>query len=336
MSSIIPFEDSAAALVAVPSYLKAAAAKVNAEVYTPPTFPVLSIKGKNFTIVKGQQKKLLTRPDDPDATVQSLHLVAIRANTQARTYYSAKFDNENSDGAVPDCFSNDGQTPDAHCREPQCKTCALCPHAVWGTKDSENGKGTACSPVTRLAVTDPDMRAEPMLLRVPPASRKAFAAVVDVAKQRGVPYNALALKVSFDKESPTPKLEFKPIGFLAEDVYAKVGDAFDSQSIKDIVGWVEPKDAEKPQADVSDDDLDSALGDSKAVAPKKTKAQPKVDDDGVIDLSVGDDEPAVQAAEEVEAPKTKPRSRAKPKVVESDDAGLLDALDSFLGGGTDD
>lgn len=334
MSNLIPFENTGA-LMEVPDYLKAKATVVNAEIYTAPSFPVLSIKGKVFTIVRSGDKKVLTHPNDDDLPIQSINVVAVRANTAGRTFYADKYDSEHSDGAVPTCFSNDGVAPDDQSKEKQSKACATCPHAVWGTKDTESGKGTACSPVTRLAITDPDMRAEVMLVRVPPASRKAFAAVVDIAKQRGVPYNAIALKMAFVRDEATPKLSFTPIGFLSQDVYAKVEEAFDTQIVKDIVGHVEKAAKVEAEVDVSEAELAAAInGPTKAAAKAQEPAAEPAFDLGAAVADVGTDEAPAAETKPKATKKASTKPKAEPTVVDTD--SLMAGLDAFLGTGTDD
>lgn len=330
MSSIIPF----AAGAVLPAYLqnRKALAEINRDITSGIGFPVLSIKGKVFTLVKGNEKKILTRPDDPDEVLQNITLAVVRANKNSRVFYAKAYVEGDSDGAKPTCYSGDSQTPAADAAEPQAKKCQICPHAVWGT--GPNGVGTACSVNTRLAVVDPENVGEPWLLRVPAGSRANFADACKIADSRGLPYNAVVLKVGFDKEAPSPKLTFKPIGLAGDDAYAKITELYDSDNVKDIVGLAvrpaleAPVDA--PEVDASE--LDAAIATKAAVtkaAAPAPKATPK---------------PAVKAKVEVEvepeaAPAPAPvKAKAEPKApvaakTEVDD--LLGDLDSLLSS-TDD
>lgn len=168
MSNIIPFEAGAK----LPAYLanKTALSAINRDVVSAgATFPVLSIKGKVFTLVKDGEKKVLTRPDEPDEVLQNISLSVIRANTKSRVFYAKAYTEGESDGAKPSCFSNDGVAPSADASEPQSKKCQICPRAVWGGK--EGGKGTECSTNTRLAVADPQHIEEP----IPPEGTASIA-----------------------------------------------------------------------------------------------------------------------------------------------------------------
>jgi len=276
MSAIIPF----AAGSQLPAYMqnKAALAVINDDVATGPSFPVLSIKGKVFTLVSGKEKRLLTKPEDPDEVLQFINLAVLRANTKSRVYYAESYVEGDSEGAKPTCFSHDGVAPDASVGTPQAKKCQACPHAVWGSKvkdDGTPGEGTECTVNTRLAVADPDKLEEAILLRVPAGSRSNFAGAVEIAKKRGIPYNALVLKVGFDPTAPSPKLTFKPTGLLDDAAYAKVTEMYPSDMVLDVIGRVsaarEVASAVAAPADGADE-LDAAIAAKAVVAQAKAPA----------------------------------------------------------------
>ena len=140
MSNIVPFSSAA-----LPAYLqnRKALSAINADVATASGFPVLSIKGKVFTLVKGKEKKVLTREvDGEQETLQSMSLSVVRANKNARVFYMKAYSEDDAEGAKPTCYSGDGVAPAADSAEPQAKKCQLCPHAVWGSKAGDTGKGT--------------------------------------------------------------------------------------------------------------------------------------------------------------------------------------------------
>lgn len=327
MTAIIPLSGGSK----LPAYLqnRKALATINAEVITGGAgFPVLSIKGKVFTLVKDGERKVLTRPDDPDEVLQFINLTVVRANSKSRVFY-AKAYVEGSEGDLgrPDCYSQDGVAPAADARDPQAKKCQACKHAVWGSKTSSDGqgsKGTACTVNTRLAVVDPDQilqsdEVDPYLLRVPAGSRSNFNDVVKAAEARGIPYNALALKVGFDKEAPSPKLTFKLVGLVDDPVYEKVQSLYETDEIKNIVGLGPMRDHHEPEApagnSATEDDLDAALAakaaKQAAEATAKAKAtkpapKPEASMDDLDALMAGD------SKQETAAPAPKPRTTAKP------------------------
>lgn len=318
MSAIIPFESQAK----LPAYLaNRKGTSINADVLTGSSvvYPVLSIKGKVFTLVKGSERKVLTREiDGEQEAVQSLQLTVARANTKYRVFYAKAFNEAESDGAKPNCFSHDGITPDSAAREPQSKKCQGCPQNVWGVRD---GKGTACSVKTRLAVVDPNnLDNEPFLLNVPAASRKSFAQAVEAAEARGIDYNALVMRVSFDKEAPSPKLVFKPVGWLDDAAYKKVSDLYQDELVLEMVGAAKHAAAAEDEPTVDTGELDAAIAARTAVETAKASAKPV--------------EKAVEPEPEAEKPKAAPKAKAQPKPAEkaskaADD--LLADIDNLLG-----
>lgn len=352
MTSIIPF----AAGAKLPAYLAGRAkgvSAINADVVTHQSSPVLSIKGKVFTLVKGKEKKVLMREDDADEVRQSLNLTVLRANTKSRVFYAKAYaEGAEGEDARPDCYSADSVGPAADAKAPQAKKCQLCPNAVWGT--GNNGVGTKCSVNTRLAVVDADSvmqgDIEPYLLRVPAGSRANFADVVKAADGRGIDYNMMALKVAFDKEAPSPKLTFKLVGLLDDDAYARVNAMYADETVLDIVGLAPvraPREAPAalPAPSVTEDDLDAALAaraqtkqakaeaDAKA-AVAKAKAKPEVsldDMDALMGEAVAKAEADVVPAKPAKAAKAKPAKEAD----DADLSGLMGDLDDLLGA-TDD
>jgi hypothetical protein len=275
MSAIVPFSGGQ-----LPAYLKGAdrpKSTINKDVAVGAQFPTLSIKGKVFTLVSNNERKVLTKPDDPDEILQNINLAVLRANTKGRIFYAKGYVEGDSDGARPTCQSNDGVTPSAHAQEPQAKKCAVCPKAVWGKMIGNDGterEGTECAPVTRLAVADPDKLDVQILLRVPTASRKNFSEAVKIADTRGIDYNMLVMKVGFDPQASSPKLTFKPVGLLDDGAYAKAKALYDNDLVKEIVGLAEA--AEAPAqlaAPVQADELDAAIA-AKAVVAKAAAAPP--------------------------------------------------------------
>ena len=321
MSAIVPLNAGAK----LPAYLAnrtAVRTGINADVAMGGGYPTLSIKGKVFTLVKDGERKVLTRPDDPDEVLQNLTLAVARANTKSRVFYSKEFEEgSEGDAAKPDCHSSDGVSPTADSRNPQAKKCQLCPHAVWGS--GKQGKGTACSVNTRLAVVDPEQAAktdevEPYLIRVPAGSRANFAEVVKAADARGIDYNMLVLKVGFDKEAPAPKLTFKLIGLLDEAVYEKVNALYSNDTVLDMMG-LKPVAARPAQDDQDaapakstvDQELEAILAAKAAADAAKASAKKPVVDD--------EDEAPAPAKEVAEAVKPARKPAAKKAVVEDAD-----------------
>jgi len=304
MSNMIPFESSK-----LPAYLaRSAVSNSDLMSHSSGGFPVLSIKGKVFTLVKSQERTVITRPDDPEEAATALEVVILRANPNLSKVFYTKGYEEGASGK-PDCYSNDGIKPAADSTAPQCKTCAACAKNVWGT--GLNGKGFACQSSRRIAIASPSQLNEPMLLRIPPATLSPLTDYAKMLENRGVGYSAVITKLRFDRDEATPKLTFTPVGFLSEDQFEEAQRVAKTEQVENIIGRgagapVEPSAAPKvvsTPAPVDDDELAAAVAPAKkpteeddAPAPKKAKAPLAAADDE-------DERPARPAPTKVKAAK---------------------------------
>lgn len=230
MSNLIPFDQNInlpAILTAIPDDEFSTGQRMG--------FPVVSIKGKVFHVVRGEEATLVCKPDS-DEPAGSIEVVVIRATPGlSRTYYVGKFVEGSRER--PDCYSVDGKLPADDAKTPQAKSCAACPHSQWGSRITEDGKkAMACSNFKRLAVAPVGQLNDPMLLRIPGASLKAWDEYVKLLKQRGVNPTIVATKVSFDWSVAHPALTFKPVGILTEDMIREVIEERGSPTCEAIVG----------------------------------------------------------------------------------------------------
>ena len=283
-------------------------------------YPTVSIKGKVFTLKRGDEKTLITNADDEPA--RSLEVVILKAGPAgdklAKVYYKSGY-TEGSD-AKPLCYSNDGIAPSINATEPQCKTCAACPQNVWGSHVSEDGKkGKACSDSKRLAIAPAGQINDPMLLRVPAASLKALTAFGQQLAKRGVPYQAVVAKIGFDYSVAHPALTFKPVGFVDEGTLGEIKEAMGSDLVKRICGEIE--DLYVP------DDADGEKFENAKVDPKKAETKKPVVKKPVVEE---EDDPKPKVKVQVEsddepAPK-KTAVETKVQEVEDDLDAALDDL----------
>ena len=260
-------------------------------------FPTVSIKGKVFTLKRGDEKTLITNADDEPA--RSLEVVILKAGPAgdklAKVYYKSGY-TEGSD-AKPLCYSNDGIAPSINATEPQCKTCAACPQNVWGSHVSEDGKkGKACSDSKRLAIAPAGQINDPMLMRVPAASLKALTAFGQQLAKRGVPYQAVVAKIGFDYSVAHPALTFKPVGFVDEGTLGEIKEAMESDLVKRICGEIEdlyvPDDADTGEK-FENAKVDPKKAETKKPVVKKPVVEEEDDPKPKVKVQVeSDDEPA--------------------------------------------
>ena len=308
MANIIPFEGSSK----LPAYLKAFnVSELNADLtaHAGGGFPVISIKGKTFAIVRDGERTVIPNPKDPESPATSIEVVIIKANKNtSKVFYLKGYDKDSSEGQKPDCYSNDGIAPAADAQNPQSKKCATCPHNQWGSRVTDKGtsKGKACADAVRLAVAPAGQLNDPMLLRVPPASIRTLGEFGQTLAKRGVGYNMVVTKIAFDAEAESPKLTFKPIGFLDEDGFAEVREVMESKIVSDILGA-------SPVATEADEAVEAPKAKQEEAKPAKVaKTEEEV-------------EKAVKAAEKPKVEKPAAKKEA-PAVVEDDVELDLDGI----------
>jgi len=321
MTNLIPFESAS-----LPAFLQETFGLTNDLLVSGGGgYPTVSIKGKVFTLKRGDEKTLIT--DSNDEPARSLEVVILKAGPAgdklSKVYYASGY-TEGSD-AKPLCYSNDGIAPGVNATEPQSKSCATCPKNVWGSHVSEDGKkGKACSDSKRLAIAPAGQVNDPMLMRVPAASLKALTAFGQQLAKRGVPYQAVVAKIGFDYSVAHPALTFKPVGFVDESTLMEIKEVVESDLVKRICGEVE--DLYVPDdADTAGESFEQKKPEPK-VEPKKAVVKPKPqvteDDDPPPKVKV-----KVEAEEEAPAPAPKPTAKSVVQEVEDDLDAALDDMD---------
>ncbi len=188
------------------------------------SFPVISFRGKVWRVRFAGEATPILMEGDP---VPAILCVIVQANPLlSKLYYAGAYEEGSAD--APTCFSLDGITPDQTAEAPQSKTCAGCPHNVWGSKITPQGTKTkACSDSRRLAIVPfPDLANEkyggPMLLRVPPASFKELVRYSKHLSDIGGQFSAVVTRIGFDLEAAFPKLVMREVRGLTIEEYKQV------------------------------------------------------------------------------------------------------------------
>lgn len=284
MSEIIPFDGN------LPAYLKNQNVEnLNGDLISTVStgFPVVSIKGKIFAIVRGGDRTTMMNPKDPDSPATAIEVVLLKGNKGVSKVYYAKGYQEGGEDQKPDCYSNEGVKPEDNSKNPQSKQCSTCAHNQWGSKIGDNGgKGKACQDSKRLAIAAAGLINDPYLLRVPPASIKALSEYAAALQKRNLHYSQVVTKIAFEAEAATPKLTFKAMGYLPEAAYNEVKAVVDTEVVASILGT----------GVVAVDETVAALDKPVAVVEKpkaeakpKPKAEPKVVEPEVaVDLNLDD------------------------------------------------
>ena len=139
----------------------------------------------------------------------------------ARKFYAGAY--VAGESAPPDCWSNDGITPDASIQDPQHANCEGCPQNIKGSGANES---RACKYEKRLAVVlADDIKGSVYQLILPSKSyfgkgdqdHMPFEQYAKYVASQGYNINMIVTEMKLDSDSDTPKLTFKPIGFLNKE-----------------------------------------------------------------------------------------------------------------------
>jgi hypothetical protein len=204
------------------------------------SYAIVGYKGKVWSVKhRGTETKLLRA--DGDGAQSSITCVIVATNRNLSKIYYAQGYTEGSSSA-PDCFSNNGVTPEASAAHRQSPTCATCQRNVWGSKVSGvTGKpGKECQDNKRLAVVPlDDIQNEkyggPMLLRVPAASLQELSAFGSLMTDAGYPHYAYATRISFDPGVAYPRFKFNAVRVLTDDEANMVKSMINAKSTARII-----------------------------------------------------------------------------------------------------
>jgi len=183
----------------------------------------ISIKGGVFRLVSGGKEV---------ASIEDRHLDVIivkAAPKVSRIFYAGAYDKDAA-AAPPDCWSNDGEKPDASAKNKQAQTCLSCPQNQAG---SGQGNSRACRYQQRLAVVLENNPGGDVLQLTLPATSvfgkedgdkrplQAFARHLALANPPINP-EQIVTRMKFDTKAESPKLFFSPVRWLTNDEYAVV------------------------------------------------------------------------------------------------------------------
>jgi len=256
----------------------------------------ISIKGGVFRLVAGGKEV---------AAIEDRHLdvIIVRAAPKvSRIFYAGAYDAEKI--VRPECWSNDGEKPDASIESPQNKTCMGCPQNEAG---SGNGNSRACRFQQRLAVVlanNPE--GDVLQLTLPATSifgkedgdKRPLQAYARYLAAQTPPVNPeqIITRMKFDTKAESPKLFFSPTRWLTDDEYPIAVNQGESDDAKKAVmltvaqadgvkaapmniGGAAPKPVTRPMGELLDEEEDAAIAAERAkLAKAKAKAKPVLDE----------------------------------------------------------
>ena len=175
---------------------------------------------KRISIKGGVWRMMVNGKEIARNEERAMNVVIVNAAPKvSRTFYLKQY-TEGGDVSAPDCWSSDGEVPDAKALNPQSKRCVDCPQNVKG---SGQGDSRACRFSHRLAVVlANDIKGDVFQLTVPGASvfgegspgKWPLQTYSKMIASKGIPVTAVVTEMRFDTDSATPKLTFKPLKVL--------------------------------------------------------------------------------------------------------------------------
>lgn len=142
-------------------------------------------------------------PASPVPTVDVV-IVGISSKISKRFYLSGY--DPKREGEAPDCFSTNGEEPDAGSRAKQSPVCVTCPHNKWGSKVTDAGtKIKACQDRRKIAVVPaPDIENEefggPMILDLPPTGMLALDRYAREVRRHGADPSQIVTTLGKDQK----------------------------------------------------------------------------------------------------------------------------------------
>jgi hypothetical protein len=177
----------------------------------------ITLRGRVFRLVDGGKE--ITKNTDPYMDV----VIVNGSRTVQKTWYAGEYNPDET--SVPDCWSSDGERPDADVADPQSARCKECPQAIKGSA----GAGRAsCRYSMRLAIVlRNNVGGDIYQLILPQKSlfgqgdvdHMPFLQYAKYVAQSGYNLNMLATRLTFDTDSDFPKLVFSNAEFLDSDAY---------------------------------------------------------------------------------------------------------------------
>jgi hypothetical protein len=206
----------------------------------------ISLRGGKFRMVVNGEEILTSNSE-------SLNVVIVNAAKDvSRTFYAGAY-NPKADATPPDCWSNDGVTPDASVEETQHHNCAECPQNVKG---SGAGGGRACRHFRRVAVVLADdvggdvyqlQLASKSIFGKGDLNHMPFEQYAKYVGSQGYNLNSLNTELRFDPDSDTAKLFFKPLKFLAKEQWEVSVKQGQSPAAKKAIEFVMSKKDDLPK-----------------------------------------------------------------------------------------
>lgn len=200
----------------------------------------ISVKGNRFRLIVNGKEEAVFEENYLDVIILGA------APAVSRTYYAKQY--VAGENAAPDCYSADGVEPAKDVKNKQADKCALCPMNVRGSKSEGGNKYKACGYFRRLVVMlggDTEVRSVYKLdiksqslwgegKKVNNMDAYGLNEFIKAVDNRGIDIGMVVTRLSFDTDSSTPKLLFRPSRFVTPEELAAVQDLVGSDEVKKL------------------------------------------------------------------------------------------------------
>ena len=222
----------------------------------------------------------------------------------SRIYYKDKFD-PNKEATLPNCWSNQGDKPEAGALDKQHSNCAYCPMNVKGSGD--NG-GKACRFQRRIAIMlAGDTSGDIYQFNIPAKSlfgkgsgnEHPFESYIKFLLSNREAPDTVMTKISYDLDADSMELLFTPVRSLTDEEFDLVSSV---QTAPEAVAYTK---------------ITVAQADGVTKAPKIEAPKPSV---------TRSEEPEEEESEEVDEPVKRTKKKEEPTASSSDSlASVIDA-----------
>lgn len=178
--------------------------------------------------INGTFKKIVNGEQVGNAIRGEFNAIVVGMLTNvSRIYYKEKFD-PNKEATLPNCWSNNGDKPEAGASDPQHGNCADCPKNIKGS--GENG-GKACRYQRRVSLMlEGDESGTVYQFNIPAKSLfgkgtgniHPFESYVKFLVNNGMSPDLVVTNISFDSNAETMELVFSPVREVSDAEYALV------------------------------------------------------------------------------------------------------------------
>jgi len=264
----------------------------------------IRIKASKFRVVDGNGNEQILKPSEL-ASGEFLPVVVLATRRGLnKVYYASAYDPNQAEASAPDCFSLDGDKPDASVKTAQCTNCATCPKNAFGSGRNQAGmptKGKACADNKTIAVL---YKGGVYQFKIPPASLKNWGLFVKKLDSHEVSIGAVITYIGFDENADYSVLTFAAAGFVKQEQMEAIARFRSSQEVREITNYMPSTSTPTPATQI-------AAPVAAHTKPVEVKAEPVAVP--VDDIFGGD----ASAPVEVVAPKRGPRAVKKDEVVEA-------------------